>query len=274
MILAILALAAVSIQPAAPKVGDLITVRFDGPVKVQPSRDYEIVSQKRNVVVVRTFAPKPFVLLFANSTTNVRVPVQSVLKPKDNLVPAPLAPPRPVPYPRAPFIALAIAALCAVAAWLALWLRARKPAEIVIPQLSADERFRRAVLALRTSPHARRWAVLADETRAYLAATRAQLGPELTTTEVLPRLADQERVVEEILRQGDLEKFSPRREATGDFEGVIANALLWASSRQLTGDGGREGSAPASQSTPPAARPPLANEPRPPSPVNHSGGAS
>jgi hypothetical protein len=227
MILALLLLARVTIQPATPKVGDRITVRFGAPVTLDRSADYEIIRQSGNEAVVRTFVPKPFTLRgrAGGERFAVRVPVASVLKPKDDMKPAPLAPPRAVPYPRAPFVAIALAALCAIAAWALVWLRTRKREEVVVPALPADERFRRAVLALRASSRPRRWAALADETRAYLAATRPRLGKELTTSEVLPRLAEDEKIVEEILRQGDLEKFSPRGPREGDFETIVTKAL-------------------------------------------------
>lgn len=244
MILAILALASVTIQPAAPKVGDLITVQFPTPVTVEKSADYEIVTQSANRIVVRTFQPKPFALhgTAGSERFTVTVPVHSVLKPKDDLKPAPLAPPRPVPYPRAPFVAIAIAALCAIVAWAAVFWRSKKRVEAVVPAMTADERFRRAVLALRSSPTPRRWATLADETRAYLAATRPRLGKELTTTEMLPRLAEEERVVEEILRQGDLEKFSPFGPREANFDGIAAGALTLVVPSASEG-AGREGAA-------------------------------
>jgi hypothetical protein len=36
-----------TMQPAAPKVGDLITVTFQAPVTLEPSRDYEVVQRSR-----------------------------------------------------------------------------------------------------------------------------------------------------------------------------------------------------------------------------------
>jgi hypothetical protein len=221
MILAILAVVTATIQPASPAVGDLITIQFSQPVKIEASPDYEIVSQNGKRAVVRTFAPRPFVL----RGVNIRVPVKSVLAPKDDMKPAPLAAPRAVPYPREPFVAIAIAALCAIAAWTFVVLRSRKREEVVVPAMSAEERFRRAVLALRATSKAQRWTALADETRAYLAATRPGLGKELTTSELLPRLADEERIVNEILRQGDLEKFSPWGAREESFEEIAEGAL-------------------------------------------------
>jgi hypothetical protein len=186
-------------------------------------------------VVVRTFLPKPFALSGVTGEVrfrNLQVPVQSVLAPNDQLTPAPLVPPRKVPYPRAPFIAIGIAALCALAVWFALWRRSKKSAAVVPsqPLLAPEERFRRAVLALREDPsQAKRWARLADETRAYLAATRPQLRSDLTTTELVPRLREDDRIVVDILRQGDREKFSPWGAEPVDFDEVATQALELAS---------------------------------------------
>ncbi|MDQ3284098.1 MAG: hypothetical protein M3Q69_22080, partial [Acidobacteriota bacterium] len=201
MILAVLAVVSATLQPAHPHVGDLITVTFPQAVTLDASRDYEVVSRMGGRVVLRTFAPKPFVLSGTTDGahfTNMIVPVTSVLKQGDLLAPAPLAPPRPVPYPRAPFIAITVAALCAIAAWAAVWWRARKRVAVVAPEpvLAPDERFRRAVVALRADPsQPKRWAMLADETRAYLAATRPYYTKDLTTSELVPRLGERERVV-------------------------------------------------------------------------------
>ncbi|HYO78841.1 MAG TPA: hypothetical protein VE010_20435 [Thermoanaerobaculia bacterium] len=235
MILAVLAVVAATMQPAQPKVGDLIVLEFAAPVTLDASKEYEVVSRNGNRVVVRTFLPRPFAM--SGVTGNVRfadlkIPVGSVLKPDDQLAPAPLVAPRAVEYPRAPFIAIAVAALCAIAAWTAVWWRSRKRLAVAppVPQLAPDERFRRAVLALREHPSEQlRWARLADETRAYLAATRPQLGSDLTTTEVVPRLSPRDRVVIEILRQGDREKFSPGGPEPRDFEELAQQALELAS---------------------------------------------
>lgn len=235
MILAILAVVSATLQPAQPKVGDLITVQFEAPVKLEPAKDYEIVSQDGNRVVLRTFLPKPFVLSGVTGDvhfTNLIVPVRSVLQQNDQLNPAPLVPPREVPYPRAPFVAIGIAALAAIAAWAAVWWRSRSRQEAVqpMPMLAPDERFRRAVLFLREDPlQPLRWARLADETRAYLAATRPHLPSDLTTTELVPRLGEPERVVVDILRQGDREKFSPWGADATNFEDVANRALELAS---------------------------------------------
>jgi hypothetical protein len=232
----VLAAVTANIQPSAPKVGDLITIEFAGPVTVDPSSEFEVVSRQRNRIVVRTFVPKPFAMRGTVSGArfeNLVVPVKSVLAPNDPLTPAPLAPPVKVPYPRAPFYAIAIAALAAIATWAAVWWRAKHPAAppVVQPLLSPEERFRNAVLALRRNrEHPRRWATLADETRAFLAATR-HLGSELTTTELVPQLAAHDRIAEDILRHGDVEKFAPRGTPAAEFDEVADRALALAEAR-------------------------------------------
>jgi hypothetical protein len=244
MILAVLAIVTASFSPPQPKVGDLIAVTFPAPVVLDASREYEVVERRGHTVVVRTFEPRPFALSGTMGPLtpalspegrggfvrfrNLKVPMTSVLRQGDDLAPAPLAPPRPAEIPWLLVIAVAVAALLAILAAILLWLRLRrkKPAVPPVPQLSPEERFRAAVLALRADPSRRlRWAALADETRRFLAATRPQLGSDLTTTELVPKLAEQERVVEEILRQGDLEKFSRRGPAQREFDELAARVL-------------------------------------------------
>jgi hypothetical protein len=226
----VLAAVTASIQPPAPKVGDLITIEFAEPVTLDRSVDFEVVSRAGRRVVVRTFQPKPFVMSGTAGKVrfeNLTVPVKSVLAPNDPMTPAPLAPPVEAPYPRVPFIAMALAAFAAMATWAAVWWRAKHESApaLVQPQLSPEERFRNAVLVLRQNrSHPRRWAALADETRAFLAATR-QLGKELTTTELVPQLAEHDRVAEDILRHGDYEKFAPRGTPNAEFEEIAQRAL-------------------------------------------------
>jgi hypothetical protein len=225
-----------SIHPASPKVGDLITLEFAEPVTLDPASDFEVVSREGKRVVVRTFQPKPFMLsgsVGKERFENLIVPVKSVLAPDDPMTPAPLAPPVSTPYPRAPFIAIALAAVAALAAWAAVWWRAKHvsaPAAVQ-PLLSPEERFRNAVLTLRhNGAHPRRWAALADETRVFLAATR-HLGTELTTSELVPRLAEHDRIAEDILRHGDYEKFAPAGTPQAEFEEVAQRALALTEAR-------------------------------------------
>jgi hypothetical protein len=231
MILAILALTALTatFQPASPTVGDVVTIDFPSRVTLNPSKDYEIVDTQGNRVRVRSFSPKPVMLsgiAGEQKFKNLALPMKSVLKKNDDMKPAPLVPPRPVPYPREPFIAIGIAAALAAIAWIAAWLLGRRKAEVIeAPAIPADERFRRAVDSLRKGSTTKRWAALADATRIYLAATRPRLGAELTTSELLPLLRDDEQIVAQILRQGDLEKFSPWGAEARDFDAMAQDAL-------------------------------------------------
>lgn len=231
MILVFLAVLSATFQPARPTVGDRIIINFPAPVTLDASNDYEQIEQQGARVVIRSFLPKPFAL--SGTVGNIRfqnmvVPITSVLKPNDDLKPAPLRPPQHMPYPRAPFIAIALAAASAIAAWAATWWFSReRTVAPAVPPIPVDERFRRAVIAAKAERE--RWAVLADATREYLAATRPQLGSDLTTTELVARLREEERIVREILRQGDLEKFSLAGAEQEDFDVVAGRALELAS---------------------------------------------
>lgn len=219
-------------RPPAPTVGDLITIDFQQPVVLDRSPAYDIVSQHGTRVVLRSFEPKPFAI---NGVTggvrfrNLTVPMHSVLKPKDKLEPAPLRPPVPLPFARLPFIAIGVAALIAAASWIAALLLARRK-EIAIeeePLLEPAERFRRTVSALReNSAYRHRWALLADATRVYLSSLSPHFGVELTTSQLLPRVdAGHVAVIAQILRQGDLEKFSPWGAPAMDFDALALRAL-------------------------------------------------
>lgn len=230
MILAIAAIVSATFQPAAPTVGDRIVVQFQAPVRLEASESYEIVEQQGSRAVVRSFQPKPFSLRGTAGGVrfeNLVVPMKSVLQPKDDLKPAPLVPPRPVAYPRAPFYAIGIAALVAVLAWLAAWWASKRKIATIEPAVPADVRFRKTVEALRANRARRfRWADLADATRVYLAATRPDHGTELTTAELLRRLSpDDAAIIRDILRQGDLEKFSPWGAPARDFDALATQAL-------------------------------------------------
>ena len=207
-------------RPAEPTVGDLITIDYSEPVTVHPSPDYEIVSHTPTRVVVRTFAPRQ--IMVHSTAADVLIPIKSVLAPNDALIPAPLRPPRELPRSRTPWIAIAIAAMCAALTWL--FVMRRRAAKIVIePVVAADVRFRNAVRDAARAP--RRWAALADATRAYIASAYPALGMELTTAELLARSGEMAQTLRPILHQGDLEKFSPWGAAAADFDDASARAL-------------------------------------------------
>ena len=235
MILAVLALVSATFHPAAPTVGDPITLEFAAPVTLDASPGYEVVSRSGNRVVIRTFLPEPVALSGVQGNVrfrNLKIPVKSVLRQGDDLAPAPLVPPRSVVYPRMPFIAIAVAAFAALVTWALVWWKSKRPVAIAEPEDTRTpvERYRDAVIALRHDPsHPRRWAALADATRVYLAATHPRLRSDLTTTEVARLLPDEKSVVVDILRQGDLEKFSKRGAPPRDFDDVATQALELAS---------------------------------------------
>ncbi len=208
-------------RPAQPTVGDLITVEYSEPVTVKPSPDYEIVSRTPTRVVVRTFEPRPITV--HSTGADVVIGIKSVLAQNDALKPAPMQPPREVPPSRNAWIAIAIAAACAALTWLFVYLR--KPAKPVViePLVPSDIRFRNAVQAAARAP--RRWAALADATREYLAATYPELGVELTTAELLAKGGGLTTALRGILRQGDLEKFSPWGAEAADFDAAAEQAL-------------------------------------------------
>jgi hypothetical protein len=249
-------------HPARPSVGDPITIDFASPATVDSSPDYEVIARNGNSVVIRTFVPHTITVSghTAVGAITVMIPIHSVLKTDDKLEPAPLKPPREEPWPRLPFMAIGLAALAAIAAWTAVVLlakqRAATPRVVVVP---VDE-FRTRVIALRSDRGAAmRWARLAGAVRAYLAAVCADWGAELTTSELLDRIEKEEqaerrrpagwavagpaavsnvageppavqppsrrRYVAAILRQGDLEKFSPWGAAPADFEEIASQAL-------------------------------------------------
>lgn len=232
MIFLLLALTA-TFHPAQPTVGDLVTIDFHQPVTLEASPNFEIVSRTPNTIVIRTFEPKPVALSGVAGGThfrNLMLPVRSVLKPKDSLEPAPLRPPVSVPYPRAPFVAISIAALACALIWTFVVVRARRQLPVLSSQFSVVdpiEHFRSSIARLRAdATHPKRWAELSDATRLYLASLSPHLGAELTTSQLLPRVDSQHvATIALILRQGDLEKFSPWGAPPGDFDSAAERAL-------------------------------------------------
>jgi hypothetical protein len=225
-------------QPAAPTVGDPITIEFASPTTLDASPDYEVVSRAGKRVVIRTFVPHTITVTgrAADGPVSVMIPIHSVLKPDDKLEPAPLKPPKDEPWPRMPFVAIGVAALAAAALWTAVVIlakkRAPKPVVVIIP---ADE-FRARLQSMRRASSQLRWAQLAGALRSYLAAVRADLGAELTTAQLLARVADEEArdqidIIKRILHQGDLEKFSPWGASPADFSEAldrVAEIPSWA----------------------------------------------
>jgi hypothetical protein len=212
---------------AAVTVGDPVTIDLPKGTVVQPSPDYEIVSRSGSRLTVRTFQPKSFTV---KGTSGGRpfaqtVDVRSVLTPGDDLVPAPLVPPRGGNEPWLPWILVALAALSAIAAWIRLLPRRPKVVEVIEPPLTPEQRFEAAVRAAAASSQP--WARLADALRDYLSAV-ADLPLDLTTTQLLARTENstiEYSTITEVLREGDLEKFSPWGVRRTDFDDVARKAL-------------------------------------------------
>ncbi len=222
--------------PASPAIGDRITINYSQPVIVQPSPDYEIVSHSGARVVLRTFETHPITVhaRAANGdAADIVIAIRSVLAPNDALKPAPLLPPRALEPSRVPWIAIAIAALIAAAAWFFVWRRSKRMTSIAIePEIPADERFRQAVEAAARSRL--KWAALADATRTYLASKHRGLGLELTTEELL-RADAMPAPLQTILHRGDLEKFAPWGAQPGDFDAAAGSALSLIATRPVIG---------------------------------------
>src|SRR4051812_38787296 len=129
----------ITFRPPDPTVGDLVTVEAppgSGRIVLDPSPQFEEVSHPPNAVVIRTFEPKALTLSGSAGEENfsgIVIPVHSVLKKGDAMEPAPLVPPRPIPYPRAPFIAIGATALAALLAWVGVFALARRMARASAP---------------------------------------------------------------------------------------------------------------------------------------------
>ncbi|MCM2315248.1 MAG: hypothetical protein NDJ92_08865 [Thermoanaerobaculia bacterium] len=218
----------VSFSPAKPTVGDAITVRMQGmPFEVRPSAEIEIVSASPDEVVLRTFRPGPLRVEYetrvpgeAPATGSMQIEIASVLARDDELEPAPLRPPKPLPRDDAAWVAIGVAAGVALLLWLSLALLLRRRVTPAQPQLPAfgdpADSFRAALARIRSlDDDEAKWIALASATRTYLAATDASLGVELTTSELLLAMRRSGRrngettAVESILRGGDWTKFSP-----------------------------------------------------------------
>jgi hypothetical protein len=228
MLLSLLLALTITTRPPRITVGDPVTIELSkAPVVLQKPIDYEVVSRQGNRVVVRTFQPKGFTVsgMAGGEPFQQKIDVQTVLKPKDDLKAAPLAPPRTEPEPLLPWIVVGAMGLLAIGAWTWVALRVRDAAPPVAaePPLTPAARFVTTVERLRHTPDTpRRWALLADALRDYLAATR-ELSPDLTTTELLTLTHD--AVIADVLHQGDLEKFSPWGAPPVDFETVAQRVL-------------------------------------------------
>src|SRR5436305_12454911 len=148
---ALLFLLITTFTPPKPTIGDPVTITFAAPTTVEPSADYEVVSRSGNSVVIRTFVPHTITVngRAADGPVSVMIPIHSVLKPDDKLEPAPLKPPKAEPWPRLPFVAIAIAAFAAIGAWVAVVLLAKRRAPTPRIGVIPADALRRRVRTLR-----------------------------------------------------------------------------------------------------------------------------
>lgn len=230
--------------PKQPTVGDLITLKFDlapdESLRLDHTDRYEVVSQLGGTVVIRSFQPGKFTVVGkirspkGERTEKKDVTIASVLAPKDNLKPAPLEPPWPLPANHAATVALVIAAVAAVGAWAAVvWMARRMPVEEApaVFSVSALEEFQRGLERVRRMPHGdARLIALSEITRSFLSRIEPPLGRELTTTEVADVLRARmvpeptRATVREILDEGDFAKFSGWGGRDERFDDVASHA--------------------------------------------------
>lgn len=214
-------------EPAAPTVGDPVRIEYQiAPgARIVPdvSSDYEIVSADGSTMIVRSFRPGALTVAGAvERDGGIREPfrgptieVRSVLAENDELKPAPVKPPVAPPAEKLPRIAIACAAGAALLAWAAvlLWKVRERPDGALI--LGPDQTFRARLDALRRRPFEQQAvAEVAELTREFLARRDPTFARELTSTELISRLRESPDFrfaspVSDVLREGDLAKFSP-----------------------------------------------------------------
>ncbi|HEU5163843.1 MAG TPA: hypothetical protein VFV54_11895, partial [Thermoanaerobaculia bacterium] len=102
-----LAAPAAHLSPAAPTVGDPISIRFPeerAKITIAASEEYEIVAAGGSTAVIRAFRPGTIAVRgrveSANGTfgfRDLKVEIRSVLAEDDSLEPAPFRPPQEIP---------------------------------------------------------------------------------------------------------------------------------------------------------------------------------
>ncbi len=213
-------------EPAAPTVGDPIRIEYaiEEGSRIVPDvkPEYEIVSVEDGALVVRSFRPGNFTVTGAVERDGVTeafrgpgIEVRSVLGENDDLEPAPVKPPVVPPPQQLPRIMIASAAVAALLAWAAVLVLRKGDEPLPARVLGVDERFLAALDSLRRRPFEQEAvAEVAELTREFLAHRDPSLSRELTTTELVARLLESPDAqlaapVRDVLREGDLAKFSP-----------------------------------------------------------------
>lgn len=225
--LAFLLLFTVPTRPAQPTIGDLVTIDFSqqgNAVFLDPlPPGVELVSKNETRITLRVFTTGTIRLGgvvnrgdHAIRFRNLPIEVKSVLRADDDLKPAPLVPPRPLPAQRLPWLMIAAAALLAAGAWMFLLTGRRGVAARA--KIVEDE-----LLALLRS-----WpsegvddaflAQLSDATKRYVSSRDPRVAESMTTREILSRLGDERAAgaLADILQVGDQAKFAPWGAGTVD----------------------------------------------------------
>lgn len=237
LLLALLLIAApLRYEPAAPTVGDPITIEFPSDwtsVALAPSDDYEIVGSGEGQAVIRSFRPGTFTLRGTAMTPVGTVPLEtveirvfSVIPQGDAMQPAPL---RPLVSPasnRTAWWAIGGAAAVALLAWALLPLLAhRRLAPLAAPAAAADPLgdLRRAVEQASRLPTPELQSIaLSDAVREFLGRRSPVYPRSLTTRELLSTLESagvDAKIVGDLaalLSAGDASKFSPW--GVGEFD--------------------------------------------------------
>jgi hypothetical protein len=244
LLLALLASPSARVAPASPTVGDPISIRFEeerAKITIAPSEEYEIVTAGSSPAVVRAFRPGTIAVRgrveSANGTfgfRDLKIEIRSVLAEEDSLEPAPMRPPRQMPASETARWAIGIAALGALALWIAVW-RARD----VVPAPAAPARGREVPARAEYLAELRRarelalhpsLVVIGGAVRRFLARVHPSFGSELTSRELRRELRRQRiredlvATVDQVLLEADLEKFSPWGAPEVDRDELIASA--------------------------------------------------
>ncbi|MCA1733198.1 MAG: hypothetical protein LC732_06295 [Acidobacteria bacterium] len=244
LLLALLATPPASVAPAAPTVGDPISIRFQeerAKITIAPSDQYEIVKSGASPAVVRAFRPGTIAVRGRVESANgsfgfrdLKVEIRSVLAEDDSLEPAPFRPPAALPANETARWAMGIAALAALALWVAVWrVRDAAPApggavrrSGLAPRVEYLAELRRA-RALELHPSL---VVIGGAVRRFLARVHPSFGSELTSRELRRELRRQRiredlvATVDRALLEADLEKFSPWGAPEVDREERIGSA--------------------------------------------------
>jgi hypothetical protein len=235
---------AAHLSPAAPTVGDPISIRFEeeqAKITVAPSAEYEIVASGGSPAVIRAFRPGTIAVSGRVESPGgsfgfrgLVVEIHSVLAEDDALEPAPYRPPQALPPNQVAWWAIGLASLAALLLWAAVFRAREAPRaarqEIARPGVAPAAEYLaelRRARALELHPSL---VVIGGAVRRFLARVHPSWGADLTSRELRRELKrhrvreDLVATVDEVLREADLEKFSPWGAPEIDREELIANA--------------------------------------------------